>query len=328
MEREQNWSPVQGGAWLLRRALLGVATLLMISVVVFLGTQALPGDPAIAILGRDAAPDRVELLRQQLGLNVPVIQQYFNWLSGILHGDFGRSLASRRAVSGLLATRGLNSLLLVGLSAAICIPVSLALGGWSAMRRDKPADLSVWVLTTVLTALPEFIVGMVLVILFATTVTRLLPAVSMIPEGESPFYYASAFILPALTLVLATLPYLTRLFRGSMIEVLQADYVEMARLKGVMERRVVLRHAVPNALIPTVQGSALVLTYMAGGIVVVEYLFRFPGLGSALTDAIANRDLPVIQAIAVIQAALYVVVNLLADYLTIRLTPRLRTSHG
>jgi peptide/nickel transport system permease protein len=177
----------------------------------------------------------------------------------------------------------------------------------------------------VFAALPEFVVGVTLVVLFATTVLHVLPAVSLIPPGGRPWDDPIAMILPTLTLVLAVTPYVARIMRASMIEVLESDYVEMARLKGLSERIVIQRHALPNALGPTFQVIALNLAYLAGGVIVVEYVFNYAGIGGALRDAVSNRDLPVIQALAMLIAGLYVVLNLLADIATILVTPRLRT---
>ena len=193
------------------------------------------------------------------------------------------------------------------------------------MRRDRPFDHASQGVLLVLTALPEFVIGLGLLILFGTTVFKLLPSVALIPSGGAAFTHPRELALPVLTLVLAVLPYLTRLQRAAMIDVLESDYVQMARLKGLPERIVVRRHALRNSLVPVVQGSALTLIYLTGGIVAIEYLFAYPGLGSALTTAVAGRDLPVVQAIVLLLASVYVVVNLVADLLTVLLVPRLRT---
>jgi peptide/nickel transport system permease protein len=195
----------------------------------------------------------------------------------------------------------------------ISIPLSIAIGAYAALRRDTTFDSISSLVTLVFAALPEFVVGVSLVLLFATTVMQVLPAVAMIPPGAPPWHYPEAIILPTLTLVLAVTPYVSRIMRASMIEVLESDYVEMARLKGLPERVVILRHALPNALGPTFQVIALNLAYLAGGVIVVEFVFNYAGIGGALRDAVATRDLPVIQALAMLIAGLYVVLNLLAD---------------
>jgi peptide/nickel transport system permease protein len=317
-----------GGVWsfILRRLLLGIVVLILVSVVVFLATQALPGDPARAILGRSATPASLAALRRQLHLDQPALEQYWTWVTGLLHGNFGRSLAAQEPVTTLLAPRLVNSAVLVAIAAVVSIPLSVAIGSWAAFRREKVFDTVSTNLLLALAALPEFVVAVVLVIFFATTVfPRALPAISTVPPGSRPWDNWTALVLPTLTLVIAVAPYVARIMRASMIEVLESDYVEMARLKGLPERTVLLRHALPNALGPVFQVIALNLAYLAGGIIVVEYVFNYTGIGSAIQEAVINHDLPVIQALAMLIAAVYVVLNLLADVATILVTPRLRT---
>jgi peptide/nickel transport system permease protein len=311
--------------FIVRRVLLGLLVLALVSVVVFAATQALPGDAAKAILGRSATPTSLKALRDQLNLDQPVLQQYWSWVSGLLHGDFGTSLAAQIPVSELLHDRLINSAFLVFLSGIISIPLSILLGAYAALNRDRAFDVSSSILTLLFAALPEFVVGVALIVLFATTVSQVLPAVSLIPPGDYPWQHMKEMILPTLTLVLAVTPYVTRIMRASMIEVLESEYVEMARLKGVPERAVLLRHALPNALGPTFQVIAINLAYLAGGVIIVEYVFNYAGIGGALRDAVSNRDLPVVQTLAMLIAAVYVVLNLLADIATILVTPRLRT---
>jgi len=311
--------------FVLRRLLLGLIVLVMVSLVVFAATQALPGDPARAILGRSATPQSLAALRRHLHLNRPVIDQYLSWIGGLLHGNFGLSLAANEPVSKLLAPRLVNSAVLVAISAIVSIPLSIAIGSWAAFKRERTFDVLSTNLLLALAAVPEFVVAVVLVILLATTVSQALPAVSIIPPGSRPWDHPSALVLPVLTLVIAVAPYVARIMRASMIEVLESDYVEMARLKGLPERTVLVRHALPNALGPVFQVIALNLAYLAGGIIVVEYVFQYTGIGSGLQEAVFNHDLPVVQALAMLIAALYVVLNLLADVATIMVTPKLRT---
>ena len=312
--------------FLLRRVLLGLLTLLLVSIVVFAATQALPGNAARAILGRNATPERLAALTRQLHLNESAISQYTHWLGHILTGNLGISAATQQPVSQLISGRILNSGFLVLLSALVAIPLSIALGVWMAVRRDKPADHILSTTTLALAALPEFVIGIGLALLLATNVSHVFPAVSLIPPPEHAWNQLNAVVLPALTLIIAVTPYISRIMRASMVEVLESDYVTMARLKGLPNRTVIWRHAVPNAIVPAIQVSALQLAYMAGGVVVVEYVFNFPGIGSALVDAVSNRDVPEVQALAIIIAAVYVVVNLAADVLTVVVTPRLRTA--
>ena len=311
--------------FILRRLLLGIVVLILVSILVFLATQALPGDPARAILGRSATPASLAALRRQLHLDQPVFTQYWTWITGLLHGNLGRSLAAQEPVSTLLAPKLVNSAVLVALAAVLSIPLSIAIGAWAAFRREKAFDQASSNLLLAAAALPEFVVGLVLVILFATTVLHVLPAVSTVPPGSRPWNNWLALVLPTLTLVIAVAPYVARIMRASMIEVLESDYVEMARLKGLPERTVLIRHALPNALGPVFQVIALNLAYLAGGIILVEVVFNYTGIGSATAEAVVNHDLPVIQALAILLAAVYVVLNLLADLATILVTPKLRT---
>ena len=312
--------------FVVRRLLLGVVTLFLISIIVFAATQALPSDPARAILGRNATPEALTALRKQLHLDTPVVQQYAHWLRGLVTGNLGQSLAANEPVSTLLGKRLENSAFLVLLAGSISIPLSLLLGALSARKRDKVFDHTSSVVMLALAALPEFVVGIVLVVFLATTVFKVLPAVSLIPPNEAPWQHLKELILPTATLVIAVTPYIARIMRASMVEVLESDYVEMAQLKGLREHRVVWRHAVPNAIAPTIQVIALNLAYLAGGIVVVEFIFGYAGIGGALVDGVANRDLPVVQTVVMLIAAVYVVLNLLADVATILVSPRLRTS--
>ena len=314
--------------WIVRRALLSLLVLFGVSVLIFLATQTLPGDPAVQILGHTATPEQLDELRKQLGLDQPLLDQYLTWLGNVLTGSLGESLTSPQSVSSLLVDRGLASLALVLSSALIAIPLAILLGTFGAMRRDRPLDHATQGVFLVLTALPEFVIGLGLLILLGTTVFTLLPPVALIPSGGAAFSHPRELALPVITLVLAVLPYLTRLQRAAMIDVLESDFVQMARLKGLPERTVVRRHALRNSLVPVVQGSALTLIYLTGGIVAIEYLFAYPGLGSALTTAVAGRDLPVVQAIVLLLASVYVIVNLVADLLTVLLVPRLRTQRG
>ena len=312
--------------FVVRRLLLGLLVLGLVSVVVFAATQALPGDPARSILGRTATPASLKALRDQLGLGGSVLSQYFSWIGGLLHGDAGSSLAAQEPVTDLLGDKVVNSAFLVFCSGIISIPISIAIGSYAALRRDRTFDVSTSIATLIFAALPEFVVGVSLVVIFATTVfTGFLPAITIIAPGERPWNDMTAMVLPTATLVLAVTPYVVRIMRASMIEVLESDYVEMARLKGLPERTVIIRHALPNALGPTFQVIAINLAYLAGGVIVVEYVFNYAGIGGALRDAVSTQDLPVVQALAMLIAAVYVVLNLLADIATIIVTPRLRT---
>jgi peptide/nickel transport system permease protein len=311
---------------ILRRLALGVLTLFLISLVVFAAVLALPGDAATAILGKEATPERVAALRDQLHLNDSVITQYLDWIGGVLTGSFGESAATQQPVSELLSDRVANTAFLVFVAAIVAVPLSIGMGVWTAMRRDRPVDHVVTNGSLVLAALPEFVIGIGLILLFATSVFHWFPAVSLLAPGEKAWSDPSVVVLPAAALVLAVTPYISRIMRGSMIEVLESEYVTMARLKGLPERTVIWRHAVPNAIVPAIQVTAMQLAWMAGGVVVVEFVFSYPGIGSLFIDAVGNRDMPVVQTITLLAAAIYVVLNLLADLATIAVTPRLRTA--
>jgi peptide/nickel transport system permease protein len=320
-----NWLRHGGiAAFIVRRLLLGLLVIFLVSLLVFIATQAL-GDPARAILGRDATPDRLAALQKQLNLGQPVVSQYLHWLGGLFTGNLGTSLAAQQPVTQLLADRVVNSAVLVFTAALISIPVSVAIGAYSALRREKSFDNVSSNSMLLLAALPEFVVALILVILFATTLSHLLPAISSVPPGERPWSHPVILILPTLTLVIAVAPYVARIMRASMIEVLESDYIEMARLKGLPERTVLVRHALPNAIGPVFQVIAISLAYLAGGIVVIEFVFNYPGIGSQLQDSVVNHDVPVVQALAMLIAAIYVILNLLADIATILVTPKLRT---
>jgi peptide/nickel transport system permease protein len=306
---------------------LGILTLWLISVVVFAATQALPGDPARAILGKEAANKaEYQALRKQLNLDRPLYKQYFSWLGGVAQGNLGNSIAQQGTpVTTLLKDRVIDSAILVLFAAIISIPLSILIGALSAVWRDSRFDTTVNLGNLTLAALPEFVIGIVLLLLFATSVFHVMPGVSRIDPSVSVFSQLKLMVLPAITLSLAVIPYVSRMLRASTIEVLESEYVMMARLKGLSGNTVLWRHALPNAIVPTLQVIALNLAWLAGGIVLVEYVFGFPGIGSGLVDAVANRDMPVVQALCLLIAAAYVVLNLAADILTILISPRLRT---
>jgi peptide/nickel transport system permease protein len=312
---------------ILIRVGLGLLTLFLVSVVVFAATQALPGDTARAILGKEAADKaRYEALRKQLGLDRPIHEQYIEWLGGVVTSDMGDSLVQDEPVTKLLGRRVVNTFTLVFVAAVLSVPISLLLGSLTALKRDTLFDTSITVGSLSLAALPEFVIGIALILFFATQVLKgAMPAVSRVDPGLPIYQQLKLFILPAVTLTLAVAPYILRILRASTIEVLESEYVMMARLKGLPERLVLNRHALPNALAPALQVTALNLAWLAGGVVVVEYLFAFPGIGSLLVDSVANRDMPMVQAICLIIAAVYVLANLTADILTILVSPRLRT---
>jgi peptide/nickel transport system permease protein len=308
-----------------RRLALGIVTLFVVSLVVFTATQLLPSDPAQAILGRDANANSVAALRTKLGLDHTAFYQYTHWLKGIVTGDPGDSFNARQPILDYIGDRVVNSLFLLVLASVISIPLSLLLGAISARKRDSAFDNVTSNTMLVLVSLPEFVVGIILVLLFSVRVWHLLPAVSTIGIGEGPWSDMKGMILPTATLVIGSVPYISRVVRASMIEVLESDYVEMARLKGAPEKLVLWRHALPNALGPVFQVIALNVAYFAAGVIVVEALFNYPGIGGALRDSVRVRDIPVIQFLVMVLAAVYVFTNIAADLATVLVTPRLRT---
>ena len=307
-----------------KRLLISIFVLLAISVIIFAATLLLPGDPARAILGQQATPERLAALREQMDLDKPAVVRYFLWLGGLFTGDFGTSAATGGPVSQLLAPRIGNSIILMLLAAVVSVPVGLFFGIVSAIHRGKRRDSAITWVTLILAAMPEFVVGVGLITIFATTVFPILPAVTMSPPGTPVGKLPLQLILPTLTLALVVAPYIARMMRTTMAEVLDSGYVEMARLKGVPERTVILRHAVPHAIGPVAQVIAIQLAWLAGGVVVVEFLFRYPGIGQALIDAVTYRDVQVVQAITLLVAIVYIVVNLLADIVGIVTNPKLR----
>jgi peptide/nickel transport system permease protein len=311
--------------WVAIRLGLGLLTLFIVSLLIFVATSVLPGDAARAILGRQARLEALVQLRHELGLDRPLVDQYLSWISGVLTGDLGTSLTAQVPVSSLVGPAAANTFTLMFLGLLIAVPLSIGIGCITAVRRDTRVDRLAQFASLILTATPEFIIGIVLVLVFSTAVFQVLPAVALIPAEDSAFQHLDQLVLPVATVVLLITPYLVMLIRAAVIDALESEYVVMARLKGLSERRVVLHHAFRNALAPTLQALALSVAYLTGGLVVVEFLFNYPGLGGALANAVATRDLPMIQAVVLTLAATVIVANLLADLLTVLATPRLRT---
>jgi peptide/nickel transport system permease protein len=313
-------------SFIARRIAFGLLTLFVVSVLVFLLTHAL-GDPAAASLGRDAQqPAVLAARRAELGLDRPLVAQYVDWLGGVLTGDLGRSYVNGRSVGADLRPRVVNSVVLMAAAAAVALPSSLVIGVHAVRRRDRAFDRTTNGLTLVLAAIPEFVLATLLVIVFSVGVFELLPAVSSVRGATRPWDDLDGMVLPTLTLALVAVPYVVRSTRAAMIEVLDSDYIEMARLNGIPARTTLWRHALPNTVGPTIQVVALSLAFMAGGVVVVERVFNYPGIGAALVEAIDAHDVPVVQAIAMSVAVLYVTLNTLADVGTGLATPRLRTA--
>lgn len=319
-------SSVMRHKWVLRRLLVGVLVVFAVSVIVFAATQAIPGDPAQRILGSYATPEQIASLRKQLGLDRPLVGQYVSWIGGLLQGDLGTTVTARIPVSEVLGGRLMNTGVLMLVTGTLMVPLSIVLGGAAAARRDRWFDHAFVYGSLAFIATPPFVVGTVLIMLLSTSVWNVLPAIALIPPGESPLQHPTMLVLPVLTLLGAVVPYLARFVRASLVEVLDSEYIQMARLKGVPTRILLWRHAVPNSLASFVQATALMLAYLVGGAVVIEYLFNYPGVGSLFVNAVTENDIAVVQAVALVFSAVYVLLNLLADILVVYLTPRLRTS--
>ncbi|WP_148575202.1 ABC transporter permease [Nocardioides caldifontis] len=313
--------------WLLRRLGLAVLTLWLVSVLVFLATAAL-GDPVRAILGRDYDTNvgRREQLEAQLGVGDSIVTRYFDWLGGLLTGDLGTSLANQQPVWGQISDTVVNTLVLVLLAALVMIPLAFGIAMISAHFRRRRPDTVIQTILLALAGVPEFVTGILLVALFSTSVFNIFPAVTLVSPGTRPWDSPEGMVLPVATLVVAVTPYVSRIVRATLLEVLDSDYVELARLKGIPEPVVMRKHALLNAIVPGIQVVALQLAWLAGGVVLVETLFSYPGVGRQLVDSVRNHDVPMVQALSMIIAGVYIVVNLVADVLSILLTPRARTA--
>jgi peptide/nickel transport system permease protein len=307
----------------LQRAALGLLTIFLVSVLIFVGTEILPGDVATAVLGQSATPDAVEAMRRSLGLHDPALVRYFNWLGAFASGDVGSSLTTGRPVGPDLWLRLKNTFFLAGIAAAIAVPLALALGITTAIFRDSLYDRVANVLGLAAISLPEFFIGYVLILLLSVQLGWL-PSLAMVAPEMGLGERLTTIALPAVTLILAVLAYMMRMTRTAVLDVMARPYIEMAVLKGVAPVRLVLRHALPNALAPIIQVVAFNLAYLVVGVVLVEVVFVYPGIGQYLVDAVAKRDVTVVQACGLVFATTYVGLNVLADILVILVNPRLR----
>jgi peptide/nickel transport system permease protein len=306
-----------------RRLALGALTLLAVSALIFASTEILPGDVASAILGQQATPEALAAIRAELGLDRPAVARYADWLLGFVQGDLGRSLANRQPIAAQIGQRLGNTLFLAGVAAAIAVPLAVGLGVLAAIRRESALDRAISIATLSTISVPEFFVGYLL-ILFLAVQFPVFPSLATVSPGMGLGESLYTVALPALTLTLVVVAHMMRMTRAAVVDVLSAPYVEMARLKGLPERHVVVRHALPNALGPIATVVALNLAYLVVGVVVVEVVFVYPGMGQYMVDAVAKRDVPAVQACTLVFAATYVALNLTADLLGIVSNPRLR----
>ena len=305
------------------RLVMGVFTLFGVSILITLGVEALSGDVCSAILGQAAELSTVTACQKQLGLDQPIHVRYVNWLFNVLQGDFGVSLASRRDVLEQLDMRLGNTLYLAALTAMFAVPIGILLGVLAALYRNSLIDhlISTTTLTTI--SSPEFFVGYILMAFFAVHLNWL-PAVSNIDDTMGFWERLRVSALPVTTLAMVTVAHMMRMTRASIVNLLASPYIEMAKLKGLKPSRIIIKHALPNAWSPIIQVVVLNLAYMVVGVVVIEVVFVYPGLGALIVDAVLNRDLPVIQGTAMVFAAVYVLLFMLADILSMLANPRLR----
>jgi peptide/nickel transport system permease protein len=316
-------------AFLVRRVFGAVIALLAASVLIFGAVQVLPGNAASAVLGRNASPQAIHILEHQMHLDQPLVSRYLQWLGGFVHGNLGDSSvalaqgATHAPISHLISGPIKNSLILAALTALLMIPLSLGLGVLAAVRAGKPTDHVISLSSLAAISMPEFVIASLLVALFFVAL-RLLPPVAIVPPGGDPLSSPKQLVLPVATLLFASLAAGVRMVRAGMVEVLQTEYVQAARLNGLPERRVLWRYGLRNGLAPSVQVLAQNLQYLIGGIIVVESVFGYPGIGSTLVEAVQNRDATVVQSVAMLIALAYVLINLLADLLVVLLVPKLR----
>jgi len=309
---------------ILRRLALGFLTLVLVSGIIFVAVEALPGDVCVSYLGRSAQGERLENCRRDFGLERPALTRYAAWVSGAVQGDFGVSMKRNKPIAGIVGMRLRNTVILGVAASIIGIPIAILLGIIAGLWRDRSVDL--WISTTAIFAMtiPEFVSATLLILIFSIWL-EWLPGIVTTPPGAPVLDFLSDIMLPVITLAFVLTAHILRMVRTSVIDVMRSDYIQMAQLKGVPYWRMVFRHVLPNVLLPTINLVALTIAWLLGGVVVIEAVFNYPGLGRLTIDAIGDRDLGLVQAIALILAATYVGLNLFADLLTLVVNPRLRT---
>lgn len=306
-----------------RRLVVMLTTLLIVSFIVFSATSLLPGDTATILLGQAATPEAVAGLRTAMHLDDPALLRFVRWLFGLLHGELGTSYANNMAIADLIGPRFINSMKLAGITTVIAVPLALTLGISSAMLRGTLYDRIVTVLTIGVISVPEFMIATLAVLVFAVYL-KWLPALSLVSEVHTLFDVLRVYAMPVITLTFVVSAQMIRMSRAAVIETLDTPYVEMALLKGAPRMRIVLRHALPNALGPIVNAVALSLSYLVGGVIIVETIFNYPGIAKLMVDGVATRDLPLIQSCAMIFCVGYLLLITTADIIAIMSNPRLR----
>ena len=308
----------------LKRILLGLITLFIVSLITFVGVEVLPGDACTTYLEREAYGAALEACYKRLGLDIPAYERYVSWAIGVIQGDFGYSLSGEMKINDVLGPRVKNSLVLASASILIGIPIALLLGIITALWRDKMPDIIISTFTIFSMTIPEFISATLLILIVAIWL-EWLPGIVIVPTGASISELLPNIILPVVAISMIMTAHMARMVRSSVIQVMASDYVQMAILKGVPYWKMVFKHVLPNALLPAINVVALTIAWLLGGVVVTEVVFNYPGLGRLVIESISNRDLPVVQALAIILASIYVVINLIADLLTLMLNPRLKS---
>ncbi|WP_025130350.1 ABC transporter permease [Pseudomonas sp. PH1b] len=308
---------------LAQRFALGLLSLWVVSVIILVGVEFLPGDIATEILGQAATPESVAAFRRSLGLDLPLYLRYGQWLGALLQGDFGHSLANGREIGELLGGRLLNTLFLALVSACIAVPLALGLGFLAAIYRNSIFDRFINGFTLTCISFPEFFLAYLLILVFSVK-AGWLPSLANIDPSQPLLEQLYRVTLPALTLTLVVLAHMMRMTRAAIINLLASPYIEMANLKGLSRWRIILVHALPNALAPIINVIVLNLAYLVVGVVVVEVVFVYPGMGQLMVDSVKKRDLPVVQACSLVFAATYILLNLSADVLSVVTNPRLR----
>ena len=305
-----------------QRLALGLLTLFAVSLVIFLSIELLPGDVAQQVLGQSATPENLAAFRRELGLDLPAHIRYLDWLRGFLQGDLGTSLISGIPITELISERLFNTFFLAGFAALISVPLALILGIVAALHRDTLLDKSINVATLTAISVPEFFVGYILVWIFAVELS-MFPSIANLSEDAPLGDRIYRTFLPALTLTLIVTAHMMRMTRASLINLLALPYIEMARLKGASQRRLIVIHALPNAIAPIITVIAINLAYLIVGVVIVEVVFVYPGMGQLLVDSVAKRDFTVVQAACLLFAATYILFNLASDLISIASNPRL-----
>jgi len=310
---------------ILKRTLASLVTVFVISLIIFIGVELLPGDVAETVLGQSATAETVQAFRQELKLDLPPHVRYAVWFKDCLQGNFGNSLANGRPVSGLIGWRLANTLFLAFTTAVIAVPLAVILGMAAAFYRNTFFDKAISIITLSFISFPEFFIAYILIVVFSVHL-NMFPSMAAINPSMSLGAKVYAILLPALTLTCVVTAHMMRQTRAAIINVLSSAYIEMAELKGIRRLRIIIHHAFPNSLSPVINVIALNLAYLVVGVVIVEVVFVYPGLGQLLVDSVAKRDIPVVQASGLIFAAAYIFLNLMADVLSMLVNPRLRQS--